>query len=180
MSNLGPEWVPDEDGYPHRNAARVVVFNEHGQILLVHGHDREHPQHHWWFTIGGGLEPGEDPRAGAVRELYEETGIQVGEEELIGPVMYRRAQFEFLAEIARQDEHYFIVHTTAVSLSDHGWTDLERDVLDEQKWWDLEDLEALSQVTLLTPQGLPDLAPMWRDAWDGSMIELWEGRERPE
>lgn len=179
MSNLGSEWVPDEDGYPHRNAARVIVFNEHGQILLVHGHDREHPHHHWWFTIGGGLEPGEDPRDGAVRELYEETGIRVSPEDLVGPVMYRRAQFEFLAEIARQDEHYFIVHTQETALSDSGWTDLEKDVLDEQKWWDLEDLLELSLTTLLTPRGLPELAPLWRDGWDGVMIEQWEGRERP-
>ncbi len=177
MSNLGEEWVPDKDGYPHRNAARVVVFNEKGQILLVHGHDREHPEHHWWFTVGGGLEAHEDPRAGAVRELYEETGIRVMPEDLVGPVMYRRAQFEFLDEIARQDEHYFIVHTQSATLSNTGWTDLERDVLDEQKWWDLEDLEELSRTTLLTPRGLPTLAPMWRDAWDGNMIELWEGRE---
>lgn len=176
MSNLGPEWVPDEEGYPHRNAARVVVFNEKGQILLVHGHDREHPEHHWWFTIGGGLEPGEDPCQGAVRELFEETGIHVNPEDLIGPVMYRHAQFEFLNEIARQDEHYFVVHTNATTLSDSGWTELERDVLDEQKWWNLEELEELSHRTLLTPRGLPKLAPIWRDAWDGTMTEVWEGR----
>lgn len=176
MSGLGPEWVPDEDGYPHRNAARVVVFNREGQILLVHGHDKEDPRHHWWFTIGGGLEPGETPRDGAVRELYEETGIQVCADDLIGPVLYRRAQFEFLAVTARQDEHYFVVHTDAAELSDQGWTDLERDVLDEQRWWDLEDLEALSQTTMLTPKGLAHLAPQWRDGWDGIMREQWEGR----
>ncbi|WP_175954212.1 NUDIX hydrolase [Schaalia sp. Marseille-Q2122] len=176
MSPLGSEWVPDEDGFPHRNAARVVVFNAQGQILLVHGHDREDPRHHWWFTIGGGLEPGEDPRDGAVRELYEETGIKVSADDLIGPVLYRRAQFEFLAVTARQDEHYFVVHTDAAELSDQGWTDLERDVLDEQRWWDLEDLEELSQTTMLTPAGLPELAPRWRDGWDGVMREMWEGR----
>lgn len=176
MSGLGAEWVPDADGYPHRNAARVVVFNREGQILLVHGHDREDPRHHWWFTIGGGLEPGEGPRDGAVRELFEETGIQVSTEELIGPVLYRRAQFEFLAVTARQDEHYFLVHIDTAELSDQGWTDLERDVLDEQRWWDLEDLEELSQTTMLTPKGLADLAPEWRAGWDGVMREMWEGR----
>lgn len=37
---------------------------------------------HWnvplWMTVGGGLERGETPAAAAVRELREETGIQIG------------------------------------------------------------------------------------------------------
>ena len=30
----------------------------------------------WWFTPGGGLDPGESHRDGAVRELFEETGLR--------------------------------------------------------------------------------------------------------
>ena len=32
----------------------------------------------WWTLPGGGIEHGEDPRAGAIRELQEETGV-IGE-----------------------------------------------------------------------------------------------------
>ena len=30
----------------------------------------------WWQMPQGGLDPGEDPRAGAMRELYEETSVR--------------------------------------------------------------------------------------------------------
>jgi 8-oxo-dGTP pyrophosphatase MutT (NUDIX family) len=46
----------------------AVVLDEHGRILLV----RRSDTHDWALTTGC-LEPGEQPVAGAVREVYEET-----------------------------------------------------------------------------------------------------------
>jgi 8-oxo-dGTP diphosphatase len=54
-------------------AAEVWVFDEDlAQILLV--------QHRWRGLVppGGRVEPGETPREGARRELFEETGIEAG------------------------------------------------------------------------------------------------------
>ena len=84
MTELGPDWVPDAEGYPHREAARVVLFDPRGRILLARGHDADQPQRHWWFTIGGGLEAGESPRVAAVREMREETGLTVHAPRLCG------------------------------------------------------------------------------------------------
>ncbi|MFI8243609.1 NUDIX domain-containing protein [Streptomyces sp. NPDC085866] len=53
-------------------AAEVWVFDEDlAQVLLVH--------HRWrgWVPPGGRVEPGETPREGARRELFEETGVEV-------------------------------------------------------------------------------------------------------
>lgn len=52
-------------------AAEVWVFDEAlARVLLV--------QHRWrgWVPPGGRVEPGETPREGARRELFEETGIE--------------------------------------------------------------------------------------------------------
>jgi 8-oxo-dGTP pyrophosphatase MutT (NUDIX family) len=48
-----------------------------GRVLMVYERDRE-----CWELPGGGIEPGESPRAAAVRELWEETGQPVAQEAL--------------------------------------------------------------------------------------------------
>jgi 8-oxo-dGTP pyrophosphatase MutT (NUDIX family) len=41
----------------------------------LRGHDPLRPDEPVWFTIGGGIEPGESEPQAATRELWEETGI---------------------------------------------------------------------------------------------------------
>lgn len=49
----------------------VVVFTEAGEFLLL---NRVRPPH-FWQSVTGSLLPGESPRAAALRELREETGL---------------------------------------------------------------------------------------------------------
>lgn len=175
-SPLGDEWPLDAEGYPHREAARVLLFDGADRLLLARGHDADQPGRSWWFTIGGGIMPGEGPRQAAVRELEEETGIRVASELLEGPVAYRSAEFDFLAVTARQDEWFFLARTTSVALSARGWTELEKDVIDEQRWWDLDELEeAMKDPDLeVYPRRLVVLARQWLAGWDGGVTRIVE------
>ena len=170
------DWPLDEEGYPHREAARVVLFDDDGRVLLAQGHDADQPDRSWWFTIGGGIEEGEDARSAAVREVYEETGLTLNREDLIGPVLYRTAEFDFLAVTARQDEWFFLAHAPTTQLSTRGWTDLERSVIDAQRWWDIEDAKARIGADIYPAQIL-DYAKRWLQGWDGQLIRLTEGRQ---
>ncbi len=63
--------IRDPDKY--RPAAGVVLFNEDGKVWLGRRCKASGP--YVWQYPQGGIDKGEKPRAAALRELYEETGI---------------------------------------------------------------------------------------------------------
>lgn len=56
-----------------------VVTNERGEVLLQRRSDNGE-----WGLPGGALDPGEEPADGVAREIYEETGVEVMPERLVG------------------------------------------------------------------------------------------------
>lgn len=61
--------------------AAYAVIERRGEILLTHWR-RGHL--HGWTLPGGGIEPGEDPKNTARREVKEETGLEAKIGKLIG------------------------------------------------------------------------------------------------
>ncbi|WP_246777783.1 NUDIX hydrolase [Buchananella hordeovulneris] len=170
---LSAEWVPDADGVPSRRAARVVVFDEDGRVLLARGHDAMRPERTWWFTIGGGIEVGESPRAAAARELREEVGIVVPPVHLVGPVLTRSSEFVFATITVRQDEVFYLYHlSSSAPRQAANWTELERQVVDEVAWLSVAQLRASSHACY--PRQLPDLLEVWQAGWDGSCPHVVE------
>ncbi|NNU28691.1 NUDIX domain-containing protein [Isoptericola sediminis] len=172
-SSLGPDWVPGDDGRRHRRAARVIVLDGAGRALLVRGHDADDPTRSWWFTVGGGIDAGETEEQAALRELREEAGLELGPADLEGPVMTRAGLFHFFAETCRQDEVFFVARVEdGHEPTDHGWTDVERDVLDEMRWLSADDLRAETREVF--PRVLPDLLDHLVAGWDGVVRHLGE------
>jgi putative (di)nucleoside polyphosphate hydrolase len=69
----------------YRPAAGVMLLNREGKVFVAQRLDSTLEA---WQMPQGGLDPGEDPEAGALRELEEETGIS-------------RAKVEILARLDR-------------------------------------------------------------------------------
>ncbi|WP_435735812.1 NUDIX domain-containing protein [Cellulosimicrobium sp. PMB13] len=179
-SSLGPDWVLGDDGLYFRRGARVVLLDDADRVLLVRGHDVDQPERSWWFTVGGGIDDGEDDAAAALREVREETGIALDPTALVGPVYTRSAVFDFYRQHCRQDEVIYLarLHGEVLAgeeLSRDGWTDVELDVVDEMRWWDLDELARVDIEVF--PEGLVDLVRPLLRGWDGVTRHLGLARE---
>jgi 8-oxo-dGTP pyrophosphatase MutT (NUDIX family) len=145
---------PPASAVVDRAAARVLVLDEDDAVLLLQGRDPARPDRGtWWFTPGGGLDPGETAEEGARRELREETGLTVGG---LGPVVYRRTvEFEFENVSYRQHESFFCVRVPRFEIDNAGWSDVEvRSVLGH-RWWTIVELRATGDA--IHPPELADV-----------------------
>nr|WP_281386808.1 NUDIX domain-containing protein [Jiangella mangrovi] len=163
------EWR-DDDGVWFRRAARVIAVDAAGRVLMMRGYDPADHQHVWWITPGGGLEPGEDERAGAVRELFEESGIRLDPADLAGPVASRSALFSFDGRPYRQDEVLFFARVAGAHEHDEldttGWTSVERASVTELRWVSADELDAVTEPVY--PPALPAMVRGLLDrGWDG-------------
>jgi putative (di)nucleoside polyphosphate hydrolase len=70
--------MPPYESLPYRPCVGLMVLNPQGRAFI--GRRTEGPEHvdaiHVWQMPQGGVDPGEDPWAAALRELYEETNIR--------------------------------------------------------------------------------------------------------
>ncbi len=128
-----------------RRSSKVVLVDDRRRVLLFRGWDPHEPEAgSWWFCPGGGQEDGETVEEAARREVLEETGCVVGD--LGAVVLRRRVEVVFRSEHGVSDETYFAVTVPAFEVSTDGWTELEREVMLEHRWWTLDELRATAEL----------------------------------
>lgn len=137
-----------------RRAARVFLVDADGAVLLLRGCDPARSDAgFWWFTPGGGIDPGETAEAAARREVGEETGLDVGD---LGAVVFRRrTEFDFEGVHYRQSEEFFCARCDRFVVDDAGWSEVERRTMLDHRWWTPAELAATDET--IYPEEIADI-----------------------
>ena len=151
---------PVTEAVRERLAARVLLFDPAGRLLLLTGRLPSSPDAPgWWFTVGGGIEPGESVREAALREIGEETGFTAV---TLGEVLFETDEVlhDRKQRPVRHRSTFLFARCEGGQPSRAGWQALEHEFVDDIRWWTLDELSALSE-----PIYPADLASRAKAAW---------------
>jgi 8-oxo-dGTP pyrophosphatase MutT (NUDIX family) len=140
---------------PERPTARVLLLDDSDRLLLLKGRlPGAAAGTESWFTVGGGLEAGETLLEAAAREILEETGIA---DFSLGPVVWVREGVLHIPHPMLFREQYVVARCRAAEAVSHGWTELERDLIEAMRWWTAAELTTTTDRVF--PPGLAQLLP---------------------
>jgi 8-oxo-dGTP pyrophosphatase MutT (NUDIX family) len=132
-----------------RRSARVLLVDPLGRVLLFRS-DNGH-----WFTAGGGVERGENLVDAAIREVREETGLELDGGRLSEVLLRRRARFTFGGKDYDVDEEYVAAHVATFQVDTSGFAPYERDFITAHRWWSAEEIRSSTEP--VWPEQLAEL-----------------------
>jgi 8-oxo-dGTP pyrophosphatase MutT (NUDIX family) len=144
---------------PFRDTARALVLDPADRLLLIAYEsvidvDPLRPGlRKFWFTPGGGLDPGETHEVALVRELEEEIGRPNC---ALGPyVAQRNTPFYFFRQPKFLRERYYVVRLDSDVIDTSRLAETEDNPILDVRWWALSDLATTEDI--VDPKGVVDL-----------------------
>ena len=145
-----------------RPTARVILLDPENRVLLFkfqgdHVRDPALPAgavqpRVFWVTPGGGLTPGETFKDAAIRELWEETGIN---DVVLRPVVIEREKLILVRdEPIFGREQYFVAWTGVTDVLLDNQEDAERADYRDHRWWTVDELISTDQTVY--PEGFAE------------------------
>lgn len=126
---------------PYRSCVGIVLFNDRGQVFVGQRIDTPNA----WQMPQGGIDPGEDIKAAAYRELLEETGTNQAEIiEIAGKSLFYDLPKELQSKLwgghyRGQEQHWVAMRFTGsdndINLNHHSHPEFN-----EWKWVALEQI----------------------------------------
>ena len=149
--------MTDKKHVKHRETARVMLIDEQNRIFLLKTHfDPEVGLPPRWLTPGGGMDEGETTLQTAVRELLEETGLNIDPEVLGDPVLVASGRWDWADGLSYHTykDTIYEYRVSNFQPDTSGFTqDEHRDIL-EFRWWTIDELLASEEA--LAPHDLRD------------------------
>ena len=117
-----------------------MLFDEAGSILLVRFVvPREDEEFIFWALPGGEIEAGETEVEAAVREVWEELGLEL---KVSGPVYRDSNQFFHQGEMQDNVDFLFRAKCRREEPQLIGFTADEREIMKEIRWWSEAEIAA--------------------------------------
>ena len=144
----------------HRRCVRLIVRDTDGSVLLFATRDPTYPElGTWWELPGGGRETGETLVDAAVRELWEETGLTIGSDQIGPPLWTRTATFKIHGKRHVQAEKVMVVSLGSwqppLNLDNRQGYEVE-DYFDH-RWWSVHEI--VTSRTRFYPGRLASILP---------------------
>lgn len=143
-----------------RHTSRLIVLDPRDRLLLIQYQaavasdpDGSAPRA-FWYTPGGGIDPGETPEEAGLRELDEEVGIRGVE---LGPcVATCEALRDKFIKTSFCRERYFVIRAPSDRIDTSRLAETDLDPVLDVRWWNIEDFIAAKEF--LIPMSVLPLA----------------------
>lgn len=111
------------------------------------------PQHPYWFTIDGQIEPPETARQAVVRGLHEETCIDIDEAGLIDPFHHGQHAYSYDGTDYLSTSQFFTLLLSERTVRPAG---IAGEVITDTRWWSPDELT----VAPLSNPDIPEIVAM--------------------
>lgn len=134
----------------------ILIYSEDFKVLLMERADKKG----FWQSVTGSLEENETPKDAAIREVFEETGINASHYHLedwkLSHIyeIYKHWRYRYAPDVTHNTEHIFglkVPANIAIQLSadehvQYLWVDW-RDAMDKVfSWTNVEAIKKLAEI----------------------------------